>query len=210
MTRILVVRHGEADGNREHRFIGQSDVDLTDLGRRQVAALTIRLERAGITRIVASDLTRAHDTVAPLGERLGIKVEIDKRLREIANGEWANMIAEEVAAGYPGLWERYRAGEDVNRPGGESWGEVQVRAVEALTELLETCRPDDTLLIGTHAGPAIAILRWAVGLPPDGNVFAGPFGSLHNASISTISIPGPLLHSVNDTGHLDDPAGLFA
>ena len=209
MTRLLVVRHAEAEGNREHRFIGQSDVPLTELGRRQVHSLTERLLDAGITRVVASDLQRAADTVAPTAEKLGLDVELEPRLREIKNGEWANLVASDVEAGWPDLWHRYRHGEDVNRPGGENWGQVQIRAVAAVSELVDGLDGRDTLLIGTHAGPALGLLRWAVGLPLEGNVFAGPFGTLHNTSISTISLPGPRLHTVNDTGHLGGTDGLF-
>lgn len=209
MIRLLIVRHGEAVGNREHRFIGQSDVPLTSAGADQVALLTERLTQVGITRVVASDLRRAADTVAPTADRLGLPVHLDKRLREIANGEWADLVAAEVADGWPDLWSRYRRGEDVHRPGGECWGDVQQRAVEAVEELIDGLDDGDVVLIGTHAGPALGILRWAVGLPAIGNVWAGPFGQLHNTSISTISVPGPRLHTVNDTGHLGTPEGLF-
>lgn len=209
MTRLLIVRHGEAEGNREHRFIGQSDVPLTEHGRLQVSSLTRRLLDVGITRIVTSDLQRAADTVAPVAEKLGIDLELDPRLREIENGEWANLVASEVAARWPDLWDRYRHGEDIDRPGGESWADVQVRAVAAITEYAARLDGADTVLVGTHAGPALGLLRWAVGLPQEGNVFAGPFGALHNTSISTISLPGPRLHTVNDTGHLNDADGLF-
>ena len=209
MIRLLLVRHGEAVGNREHRFIGQSDVPLTAAGRDQVARLTDRLAGVGITQVVSSDLQRASDTVAPTAERLGLPMRLDKRLREIANGEWADLVASEVAARWPDLWERYRDGEDVDRPGGECWGNVQERAVEAVEELVDGVGDGETVLIGTHAGPALGILRWAVGLPRSGNVWRGPFGQLYNTSISTISVPGPRLHTVNDTGHLADPEGLF-
>lgn len=209
MIRLLVVRHAEAEGNREHRFIGQSDVPLTDLGRRQVEHLTRRLLDVGITRVLTSDLQRASDTVAPAAEKLGLEVEFDARLREIENGEWANLVASDVEAGWPDLWSRYRRGEDVHRPGGENWGQVQERAVAAVAEAAARSDGNDTLLVGTHAGPALGLLRWAVGLPQEGNVFAGPFGALHNTSISTISLPGPRLHTVNDTGHLGTSEGLF-
>jgi probable phosphoglycerate mutase len=209
VTRILIVRHGEAEGNREHRFIGQSDVPLTAHGRQQVAALTPRLAAIGITRVVSSDLQRAASTVTPVAELLGLDVEHDVRFREIANGEWANLVAADVEERFPDLWARYRGGEDVERPGGECWTDVQVRAVAALEELLAGVGADDTVLVGTHAGPALGMLRWAIGLPQHGSVWAGPFGQLHNTSISTISIPGPRLHTVNDTGHLSEPEGLF-
>ena len=209
MTRILVVRHGEAEGNREHRFIGQIDAPLTDHGRQQVKALTERLVAVGITRVVSSDLRRAAETVAPTAAALNLGVEHDRRWREIANGEWADLVAAEVAEGWPDLWSRYRDGEDVDRPGGECWGDVQARAVEAVEELVAGLDSNDTVLVGTHAGPALGILRWAIGLPPVGSVWRGPFGRLHNTSISTISLPGPRLHTVNDTGHLGTPEGLF-
>lgn len=209
MIRLLVVRHGEAEGNREHRFIGQTDVPLTESGRRQVGLLTDRLAGIGITRVVASDLQRASDTVKPTADRLGLELELDKRWREIANGEWADLVAPEVAERWPDLWLRYRQGEDVHRPGGESWTDVQARAVEAVEGLIEELSDGDVVLIGTHAGPALGLLRWAIGLPPVGNVWHGPFGQLHNTSISTISVPGPRLHTVNDTGHLGSPEGLF-
>ncbi len=210
MIKLLIVRHAEAQGNREHRFIGQSDVPLTDNGRAQTVALTRRLSSVGINRIVSSDLQRATDTIAPIAEKLGIAIEPEPRLREIANGEWADLVAAEVEARWPDLWARYRAGEDVDRPGGENWTDVQVRAVEALEDIINACGDDDVVLVGTHAGPAIGILRWAIGLEPRGNVFSGPFGALHNSSISTITVPGPRLHTVNDTGHLEDRDGLFA
>lgn len=210
MTRLLIVRHGEAVGNREHRFIGQSEVPLTDAGHAQTEALTARLSNVGITKVVSSDLLRAMQTISPIADKLGIEVKPDPRLREIANGEWADLVADDVAAGWPDLWARYQRGEDVDRPGGENWTTVQVRAVSAIQDIIDACHADDVALVGTHAGPAVGILRWAAGLEPKGNVFSGPFGSIHNASISSISLPGPLLHTVNDTGHLDGVDGLFA
>ncbi len=209
MTRVLIVRHGEAEGNREHRFIGQSDVPLTEAGKAQVALLTRRLSGLGITRVVSSDLRRAVDTVEPTAGLLGLEVEYDKRLREVANGEWANLVAADVQEGWPDLWARYQAGEDVQRPGGECWTDVQERAVEAMEGIVAGLNDRDTVLLGTHAGPALAILRWAIGLPALGSVWSGPFGHLYNASISTISLPGPRLHTVNDTGHLGTAEGLF-
>ena len=163
----------------------------------------------GITRVVSSDLRRATATVKPAADLLGLEVAYDKRLREVANGEWANLVAADVAERWPDLWSRYRSGEDVQRPGGECWSDVQQRAVQAMEDILAGLEEPDTVLIGTHAGPALGILRWAIGLPQEGSVWSGPFGQLHNTSISTISLPGPRLHTVNDTGHLGTAEGLF-
>lgn len=203
MITLLVVRHGEAEGNREHRFIGQQDVPLTSRGRRQVEALRSRLATAPISQVVASDLQRAFDTVAPVAAELDLEVEPDGRWREIANGEWMGLLASEIEEGWPELFSRYRAGEDVPRPGGECWADVQRRVLRAVDDLVDQNAGGGTILIGTHAGPALSLLRWAQGIPPGGSVFAGPLNDLDNTSVTTIRVPGPEVIAVNDVSHLD-------
>jgi probable phosphoglycerate mutase len=201
---FFLVRHGEAEGNREHRFIGQTNVPLSEEGHRQAHAVTDRLAPLPIDRIVSSDLRRARDTVAPLAERLGLEVELEPRFREIANGEWTGLLPDEIAERWPDLWKRYRAGEDVPRPGGERWADVADRARRAFQELAATAA-GQLVVIGMHAGVALALLTWAVGIPDESNFFRGPFGPLANGSISIIRWPGPQVVSVNDVGHLDMP-----
>jgi broad specificity phosphatase PhoE len=199
MATLLVVRHGQAAGNLEHRFIGQSDVPLDDLGWAQAEALADRLSVMEISRIVASDLQRTVNTVAPLAARLGLEVETDPRLREIRNGEWTGLLPQEIANTWPDLWTSYVDGTDVLRPGGESWADVRTRVIEAAEEL---SRSEGSIVVCTHGGPALHLVMWAAGLDAIGNVFSGRFGRVENAAISTIAFPGPRLVGYNDTGHL--------
>jgi glucosyl-3-phosphoglycerate phosphatase len=196
---LLVVRHGRAEGNRTHRFIGQSDVDLDDEGRGQALRLGERLSHAGVERIVSSDLRRCLDTVAPLAASAGLPIEPDPRLREVANGEWTGKLPEEIAAGWPDLWRRYRSGEDVPRPGGESWVDVRRRVTEALAEVAAT---EAVTVLVTHGGPALLAAEWASGIRLPGNVFRGSLGAIANASVTTIDPTGPRLVGFNDVGHL--------
>ena len=106
MVTLLLVRHAEALGNTEGRFIGQTDVPLTDTGHDQVARLTERLVRLPIARIVSSDLQRCRNTVAPTARRLDMEVQIDDRLREISNGEWNGRLPEEIEAEWPEIKQR--------------------------------------------------------------------------------------------------------
>lgn len=200
MAIALVVRHAHAEGNADHRFIGQRDVPLDDLGCRQAAALTERLSTLPITRIVSSDLQRAIDTVTGTATRLDIVVETDARLREISNGEWSGLLPNEIAAGWPDLWDAYVNGSDVRRPGGETWVDVRQRAVEAVEE---HGRHEGLILICTHGGPALNLASWAAGFPPGGNVFRGRMAAVANTAITTIELPGPRLIGFNDVGHLD-------
>lgn len=209
MATLLVVRHGQAEGNGSHRFIGQSQMPLTAEGRHQADALADRLVAAPVTRLVASDLDRAIATLEPLAARLRLSIEPDPRLREIDNGEWTGLVPTEIADGWPEMWLDYVGGADVDRPGGERWSEVAARVVPVAEELLTT---EGMVVMATHGGPGLVLAAWAAGLPTEGNIFRGRLGALDNASITVID-PGPRLVGFNDVGHLGvspDPSLPFA
>ncbi len=197
---ILAVRHGEADGNRDRRFIGQLDVPLSELGRRQAELVGDRLAAMGVERIVASDLQRAAGTAAPLARLTGIEVETFAELREVHNGEWAGLLPTEIETGWPELFAAYRSGDDVARPGGERWADVRARVVPVVEDLLAA---DRVTALFSHGGPLLCLAAWAAGSTHDGNVFSGPISPPTNAGIMTI-LSGPRLASYNDTGHLGE------
>jgi probable phosphoglycerate mutase len=204
MTKLLVIRHGHAEGNAEHRFIGQTDVPLDDLGHRQAQALAGRLQATPIDRIVSSDLSRAIDTITPLAEAIGVSIERDARLREISNGEWSGLLPDEISARWPELWAAYRTGEDVLRPGGEQWATVRDRVVAAARDHAAS---GGVIVLCTHGGAALNLALWAAGLPPGGNIFMGRLGALGNTSITTIEVMAESgddarLVGFNDVGHL--------
>ena len=197
---VLILRHAEAEGNAERRFIGQADVGLSPLGRRQAEALCRRLRTMPITHIVSSDLRRCLDTVKALAEALDLEIKTDQRWREIANGQWGGLVADEIAQRWPEAWQRYRSGEDVARPDGERWADVRVRVVAAFEELAAGLTEEDVVAVSTHGGPGGVLALWAAGF--SGTAFGGPFGPLANASVTTLALPGPRLLGVNDVGHL--------
>ena len=198
MGSVILVRHGEAEGNRHHRLIGWSDVELTDIGHRQARLVADRLAQAPVQRIVSSDLRRTIDTAAPLAAMLDMDPVLDSRFREIHNGAWTGLTPNEVSAGWPGLWQRYVEGHDVDRPGGERWADVRARVVSGLEELLAS---DEITVVFSHGGPLVIAAAWASGVVMSGNVFKGPLASAENASLCTI-VAGPRLLGYNDVGHL--------
>lgn len=198
MGSVILVRHGEAEGNRHHRLIGWSEVGLTDEGHHQARLVADRLSRAPVRRIVSSDLRRTVETAAPLASALGLQPVLDPRFREIDNGEWTGLTPAEVNDGWPDIWQRYLDGHDVDRPGGERWSDVRSRVIDGLEDLLAS---DGVTVVFSHGGPLVIAAAWASGTVVDGNVFKGPLASAENASLCTI-VDGPRLLGYNDVGHL--------
>lgn len=81
------LRHGETHWNREGRTQGQLDAGLNDLGRAQAARAAEALRGQPIARIVASPLSRAHDTARAAASVLGLEITLDPGLMECHLGD---------------------------------------------------------------------------------------------------------------------------
>ena len=96
IRRLVMLRHGQTEFNAGSRMQGQMDTDLTDLGRAQAFAAAEVLAKRQPLLIVSSDLRRAYDTAATLGECCELPVRIDPRLRETHLGDWQGLTHQQV------------------------------------------------------------------------------------------------------------------
>lgn len=170
-TRLVLIRHGEAQTHVDQIIGGHTACSgLSDLGRRQAAALRDRLERtgelAGVDHLYASILPRAIETAEIIAPALGIdpaKVQQDCNLCESHPGE---------ADGIP--WEQWRElyrpdAESHNEyepwaPGAESWADFSVRVGRALHGLARDHR-GETVVVGCHGGVIEASMVTLAHLP---------------------------------------------
>ncbi len=159
---IYLCRHGQTFHNREGRLQGQTESDLTPLGRAQAAAmgelLASLIEDPAEWRIVASPLRRARNTAEAIGAALSLPVAFDDRLLEINVGDWSGRLRDAVRAETPGLLDdpdwAFRA------PGGETYDDIMVRVSAWLAE--QAPEPERKLIVVSH-GIAGRLLRGAYG-----------------------------------------------
>lgn len=155
MTTLILWRHGATEWNEQQRVQGHSDAALSARGRAEAEQAAPLLAARSPDAIVASDLSRATDTAAPLATRTGLPVRTDPRLRERCYGEWEGLTSAEIAHRFPGAAARRRAGEHDLGHGIELPAEVRKRVGEALRELAEAAaEPGGTTVVVTHAGAA--------------------------------------------------------
>ena len=103
LRRIVLIRHGETDGESSVRFHGSGDVDLSREGRAQMRAARARLQGEVLDTVVASPLRRAWRSAWILAGGRPVRLEPD--FREIHFGRWEGMTAQEIEASDPA---RYR------------------------------------------------------------------------------------------------------
>ena len=79
--KLILVRHGETDWNKERRYQGQKDPKLNETGKRQVEMLRNRLADTPIDLVYASDLKRAMVTAQVITRGRNIIMAARQELR---------------------------------------------------------------------------------------------------------------------------------
>jgi probable phosphoglycerate mutase len=170
--RVLVWRHGRTHWNVEHRFQGQADPPLDEVGRVQAAVSARLLVAYSPTSIISSDLARAVQTARPLAGLVGLPVILDRRLRERSLGGWEGLTRDEVIRRHPEQFAQWVAGRDAPQPGAETRAELGERSLAALAGA-----EGETVVLVTHSATAMALTGLLLGLPMTGWRAVGPLGN---------------------------------
>ena len=137
-TRVLLVRHGQSEGNAEGRFGGHTPTPLSQRGRLQAEATARTLAAENINAIYSSDLLRAVETAMPLARLTNLEVEKTGAFRERNVGVMEGLTFEEAAEQHP---EQYGAliRRDFHHVllGGESYRQMLERAARKLDRVIK-------------------------------------------------------------------------
>ncbi|GAA1808655.1 histidine phosphatase family protein [Nesterenkonia flava] len=217
MIRILLVRHGETEWNKEHRLQGRSDIALADSGVEQARITGSFIRAQNPTQGHVSALIRTQQTFQQFG--LDLTPRIWEELMEQNLGEWEGLRGAEVRERFPEEFEGWRA-KSYTPAGGESHAELLERMQRAFfeivrgtaetqpTESADLSFPVRTAVVVSH-GAALRVLLEGLGL-----ITRRAFIPLTPAAVTVVDIPlhtGELSTSLPHGGiTADDDAGLIA
>ena len=201
------MRHGQTAWNAQRRLQGQLDVPLDDTGRWQAEQLANALAAEELHAIYSSDLLRATATAAPLAQRLGLTVKLDRGLRERAFGRLEGYTHAEIEAIWPDDARAWRQRDPHAQPGGgESLHDFFVRCLNAVTSIVAQ-HPGQAVVLVAHGGVLDCLYRAAVGV----ELNAARSWQLGNATINRLlwTPQGFSLVGWDDNQHLEDWGQVF-
>jgi len=163
MPNYWIARHAETTWNLAGRYQGRMESTLSALGMAQAVALADYFARAlerhepVPARIVTSPLLRCHATALVVATRLGVTLESDDRLIEIAHGSWEGRFRDEIAANDP---QRYRIWREDPAHAAFEGGETLVGVATRWTAFARDLAtwPEDTLVLTHDAVVRCALL----------------------------------------------------
>jgi probable phosphoglycerate mutase len=189
---IFLIRHGETLGNAT-RTVQHADIGLSPRGLEQAERLATRLEREGITAILASDYARAAQTAAQLGRVTGVAVRHEPLLRERNFGDirgtpYADLGFDMFAPDYA-------------PPNGETWEVFHARVDRAWEVVRAAVGPDAVHLAVVTHGLVCRSLAARHLLLPEGAVVPERW---ENTAVTVVDVPAPWrVRRLNCIAHLD-------
>lgn len=195
---IYLVRHGHSTANAKAILAGRDfKVSLSKIGVNQAVSVARELKSRKFDAIYSSPLPRCLETLKPLiTSNKGSKIEILDGVIEMEYGDWSGKKLFTLARNK--LWKKIQSRPSLVRfPNGESFMEMQTRAIESIQDV---AKPGTEILVCSHGDVIKAIVAGLVGLPLD---------SFQRLSISPASITileifegHASLKLMNSTGHL--------
>lgn len=165
LRRLVLVRHGETEGNSKERLIGSGDPSLSSEGRDHMLRARSALTGQVVDAVVTSPARRAFQSVAVLTG--GAQARIEPDFREIHFGRWEGRSVAEIASSDPALYQQWQdPSTEFEYPGGELRAAFRKRVRRGLDRLVASGASGALVL--THRGVIREIVHALAGVKLEG------------------------------------------
>ena len=210
MTKIYLIRHGEAEGNLYRIWQGSTDGKITPRGALQLEALAKRFQDVPLDALYSSDRVRAMDTALALKrghEELELQTSPD--LREIDVGPWEGVAFANTVRSAPREMECFN--NDPDRfflEGAETFSQVLARMKRILLQIAGDY-PDGTVAVASHGMAIRTILAWIQKIP---SAEMRSYRHGDNTSVSLVTVEDGEFSVVytHDNSHLEGDLSTLA
>jgi broad specificity phosphatase PhoE len=153
MGKLIIVRHGESEANRDKVFATSGEVPLTEAGRAQALHSAAQIAKRFLPkRIISSTFLRARQTADIIAKELDLAVEVYADIHERNLGSLKGQpydrqfeLAQQDAEYDPERKWLWRP------PGGESYEDVRKRVLPAFDRLRSIYPKEETVVVSHGA-----------------------------------------------------------
>ncbi len=166
--KVVLIRHGQSEGNLAQVIQGQKDFPLSKKGVEQAHKAGQELkETYSFDRIYSSNLQRAAKTAEIIASYFNItEITFSEKLSELNFGSFQGRkslgLTDEEKACLNSCWEN----NTKRYPGGETVEELSARVKEVFTEITNSNTENSTILVVSHRRTLFCFLKLILGTVP--------------------------------------------
>lgn len=162
-TRLIFVRHAEAEGNVNRVFHGWTDGEITEKGHIQARKAAERLKEVDIDVIYSSSMKRTLQTAKYISQVKNLPIKRTDKLKEINGGDWEGRHWDELPVKWPQEHDTWENKPHIHRmPNGESMEEFQQRLIEEVKYIIENNKGKNVCIV-THGTAIKALMCYFLG-----------------------------------------------
>ena len=210
VTKVMVVRHCEAEGNINRVFQGHTNAAVSTNGRKQLDLLQIRCRNLPIDIIYTSPLQRAYATAEAINEFHQVPIRVCDDLIEINGGVWEGKKWADLPGLYPEDARKWNMEPENFAPAqGEPMRQVYDRMSRALLGIVQE-NLGKSICITSHGCAIRNLLCWAMGKPIE---LLNTVDWCDNTALSMLEFDEnlhPRVVTANDGSHLDPEISTFS
>lgn len=172
---LILVRHGETEGNSSIRYYGRTDIGLSQAGREQMRAaraeLRKRIGEIDSARLFSSPLGRAVESARLVASEDSTPLILEE-FRELDFGLFEGLTADEIRLHYPAEYARWnsdRCSPNFTFPKGDNRAAFATRVGRGLDRMVELWEPASSqvpALVVAHRGVIRTIVKGLTGAEP--------------------------------------------
>ena len=156
--KIILIRHGQTQWNKEEIFRGRSDIPLDEVGIEQAKSISTRLSSFDVKVVCSSPLKRALETAEIIAKTFNLKVKVVDDLIDFDFGEWQGLSLKEVQKQFPETYRTWlKEPHLANIPNGENLDIARSRVNRALNKIVKG-QQDDIAVVSHRVINKILIL----------------------------------------------------
>jgi broad specificity phosphatase PhoE len=202
--KLYLLRHGQTTLSRDDVFCGSGlDPELTPEGLQMAQAFASVYRSKSWNAIYSSHLQRTTSSAQPICDALGMILEVNPELREIAYGKWEGLTRERVEREYHDDYLNWLADPAWHAPTGGEFATTVARRATGIIENIKQQFSNGNVLMVSHKATIRIILCDLLGIDIGRFRYrlACPVGSV---SVVEFTTEGALLHSLADRTHLNE------
>lgn len=165
MTRLYLIRHGETVANREKRYLGRSNSQLTTRGNKQYEEIIRQMDRIAVDHIFTSPAERCCGPAQMLANIKALPAVVDERIAEMNFGILEMLTWTEAEQQHPAEYAAWCADPVRYRlPQGESQDQLDQRTADFIQNVAPLGR---NIAVFSHGGAIMSMIAQALHLSPE-------------------------------------------
>ncbi|GFZ33556.1 alpha-ribazole phosphatase [Clostridium zeae] len=169
--KLILIRHGETEGNHKGLYQGVKDYPLSEKGKLQNLKLKSKLDNINLNKVYYSEMERAKKTADAIFDFSSSEIyfEENSSFNEINFGLWDGRDYKYISTNYSEQFQCFIDDFKIFKfPEGESFKDFYNRVSEGIKEIIKVSKEEDNIAIVAHGGTIRAILCELLGFSYEG------------------------------------------